>query len=138
MSLVPNIAFRIESLRAERYSFDQPPMLGINMQIMHGKPEKSPEGGYVYGFVVRVECSPPIATIDVKGSVIVVPQSDEERRMIEESAKEQTPPQPILTAVFSYVLPIAALLARELGLPPPCPPPMVQQPPSTQTMPQHT
>jgi len=124
---VPNIAFRIESIKAERYSFEVVEALGINMQIMLGKPEKGADNTYSYGFLVKVDCLPPIASIDIKGTMFVSPQSKEELEMIEKSAKEGTPPPPLIMAVYSYVLPLAALLSRELGLPPPCPPPQPQQ-----------
>jgi len=131
---VPNIAFRIESIRAERYNFDTVETLGINMQIMLGKPEKSSDTTYSYGFLVKVDCLPPIASIDIRGTLFVTPQSKEEVEMIEKSSREGTPPPPLIMAVYSYVLPLAALLARELGLPPPCPPPQPQQPQSPQRM----
>jgi len=129
---MPNIAFRVESIRAERYSFDAVETLGINMQIMLGKPEKSSDNTYSYGFLVKVDCLPPIASIDIRGTLFVTPQSKDELEMIERSSREGTPPPPLIMAVYSYVLPLAALLARELGLPPPCPPPQPQQPPTHQ------
>jgi len=118
--------FRIESIRAERYSFDAVESLGINMQIMLSKPERVAENTYSYGFLVKVDCAPPIASIDIKGTMFITLQSSDDRKLIEESMKSSPPPQ-LVVAVYSYVLPIAALLARELGLPPPCPPP---QPPT--------
>ncbi len=36
----PNLGFRLDSIRAEKYSFDVVPQLNINMNIMFGKPEK--------------------------------------------------------------------------------------------------
>ncbi len=126
---MPNIAFRIESIRAERYSFDVIEALGINMQIMLSKPEKSDNNTYSYGFLVKVDCMPPIASIDIRGMMFVTPQSKEEVDLIEKSAREGIAPPQLITAVYSYVLPLAALLSRELGLPPPCPPPQPQQAP---------
>ncbi len=126
---MPNVMFRVESIRAERYSFEAVESLGINMQIMLGKPDKVNENTYSYGFLVKVDCAPPIASIDIKGTMFVTPQTGEDMKLIEESMKSSPPPQ-LIVAVYSYVLPLAALLARELGLPPPCPPP---QPPTHAT-----
>jgi len=124
---VPNLGFRLNSIRAERYSFDAVPQLNINMNIMFGKPEKKEDGSYIIGFVIKVDCVPPIASIDIKGIVLVTPINVDESRNLEEHFKKNTIPYPLMLAVYSYTLPIIALLSRELGIPPPVQPPVQQQ-----------
>lgn len=115
---MPTISFRIDSIRAERYSFDPVPQLNINMNVMFSKPSKK-DGSYSIEFVVKIDCMPPIASINMKGIVFITPVNVDEAKKIEEDLSKPAPPQPLIATVFSYTLPIIALLSRELGLPPP-------------------
>lgn len=124
---MPTISFRIDSIRAERYSFEPVPHLNISMNIMFGKPSRR-DGSYAVEFVININCSPPIASISIKGSVFISPVSAEESRKIEADLSKQPPPQPLIAMVISYNLPIIALLSRELGIPPPVQLPL--QPPA--------
>ena len=74
---MPNLSFRIDSIRAERYSFEAIQQLNINMNIMFGKPEKR-ENSFLVGFVIKIDCTPPMASIDIKGLVIITPISQDE------------------------------------------------------------
>jgi len=131
---LPNITFRVESIRAERYSYEAVRQLNININLMLGKLEKSGEG-YRLSFVVKVDCTPPIASMDVKGSAYVTPVNPGERRELEESARTGRPAPQLAVSVYGYVFPIIALLSRELGLPPPVPPPVSQEPSKRERMP---
>ncbi|MEM1645173.1 MAG: hypothetical protein QXL96_04765 [Ignisphaera sp.] len=115
---MPTIGFRMDSIRAERYSFEPIPQLNINMNIVLGKPTKK-DGNYMVEFIIKIDCSPPIASIDVKGVLFISPLNTEEAKKIDEDLSKSSPPQPIVNMVFSYTLPIIAFLSRELGLPPP-------------------
>ncbi len=115
---MPNLSFRIDSVRAERYYFETVHQLNINMNIMFGKPEKK-DKNFLIGFVIKIDCIPPTASIDIKGLVIVTPiNQDEYTRLGEEFGKGMVP-YPLTVAIYSYTLPIIALLSRELGIPPP-------------------
>lgn len=124
---MPNITFRVESIRAERYSYEAVRQLNININLMLGR-LKSHGEGYRLSFVVKVDCTPPIASMDVKGSAYVTPVNSGERRELEESIKTGRPAPQLAASVYGYVFPIIALLSRELGLPPPIPPPPSQKP----------
>ncbi|MEM0005819.1 MAG: hypothetical protein QXJ56_00130 [Ignisphaera sp.] len=115
---MPNLSFRIDSVRAERYSFELVHQLNINMNIMFGKPE-SKDNSFLIGFVVKIDCTPPMASIDIKGLVIVTPMNQDEYIKLGEEFKKGTMPYPLVIAVYSYTLPIISLLSRELGIPPP-------------------
>jgi len=116
-----NITFRLENIRAERYTFEPVKQLGININIMLGKLEKK-DSILETSFVVKLECRPPIASIDVKGTLYFTPTTREER--LDEKALSNQ----LANMVYSYVLPIIALLSRELGLPPPVPQPASKAP----------
>jgi len=78
------------------------------------------------GFVFKLDCNPPIATLDIRGTTFIVALNDEEKRQLENEFSRNRIPYPVTVATFNYVLPILSLLARELGLPPPVPPPISQ------------
>ena len=128
---MPSIGFRLSSIRAERYSFDPVTHLNINMNIMFGRPMKK-DSGYEIEFVLKIDCAPPIASIDLKGSVVVVPIDSSEAKKLDEDFSKPVPPQQLVVAVYSYVLPIVALLSRELALPPPVQIPIPTKPPDTE------
>jgi len=124
---LPNLGFRIDGVRAERYSLEPVPQLNINMNLMFGKPEKR-DNNYVLGFVIKIDCNPPVASIDVKGVVMVSPINADEAKVLGEEFQKGSIPYPLILAVYSYALPIISLLSREMGLPPPVqPPPQTQQ-----------
>jgi hypothetical protein len=126
---VPNIVFRIDSVRAERYGLEPVPQLNINMNIMFGKPEKK-DSGYLLGFVIKIDCAPPVASIDLKGVVIVTPLNKDEAKTLEEEFKKGVP-YPLILTVYSYTLPLVSLLSREMGIPPPIQPPQPPQQPKS-------
>jgi len=126
---VPNLMFRIDSIRAERYSFEPVPQLNINVNIMFSRPEKK-DNNHIVGFVIKVDCTPPVASIDLKGVVVVTPLSSEEAKMLDEEFKKGIP-YPLILSIYSYTLPILALISREMGIPPPLQPP--QPPQQSQT-----
>ena len=120
---MPNVSFRVESIRAERYSFEAPSQLNVNVNIMLGKLERRGKA-YEASFVVKLEYTPPIASIEVKGVAHVVPTSDKEKKELEQSLKSKRTPPTIAASVYGYVFPVIALLSREVGLPPPIPMPL--------------
>ncbi|MEM2217695.1 MAG: hypothetical protein QW760_00155 [Thermofilaceae archaeon] len=120
---MPNLSFQVESIRAERYNFEAISQLGINVNIMLGKLEKS-QPGYRLSFVVKLEYSPPIASIDVKGLANITPSNEEECNSLENGVKSGQAPPAIAASIYSYLFPIIALLSREIGLPPPVPMPV--------------
>jgi len=115
---VPSIGFRIDSVRAERYSYEPVPQLNINMNIVFGKPSKK-DNSYTMDFIIKIDCTPPIASIDVKGAILITPINLNEAKKLDEEFSQPSPPQPLITAILTYTLPIIALLSRELGIPPP-------------------
>lgn len=117
------MSFRVESIRAERYSFEAVQQLSISINTMFGKPERRGDSVAI-SFLVKLDCSPPIASIDVKGVVMVTPASPEEARGLESELGRGVVPSVVLFAVHSYTIPIISLLSRELGLPPPIPLPV--------------
>lgn len=131
VKVLPNLGFRIDSVRAERYSLEPVPQLNINMNIMFGKPEKR-DNNYVFGFVIKIDCNPPVASIDLKGVVMVSPINADEAKMLSEEFQKGSIPYPLIMAVYSYTLPIISLLSREMGLPPPVQPPQQPQPQQAQ------
>jgi len=126
---VPNIGFRIDSVRAERYSLEPVPQLNINMNVMFGKPEKK-DDNYLLGFVIKIDCTPPVASIDIKGVVMVTPLNKDEAKALEEEFKKGVP-YPLLLTIYSYTLPLVSLLSREMGIPPPIQPPQPPQQPKS-------
>jgi len=120
---LPGLSFRIESVRAERYSFEPVPSLNMNVQILVSRVERE-VNGFRANFLVKLDCVPPIASIDIKGVVYVVPQNEAEKQQLEKDLGSGAVPPQLTNAIYSYTLPILALLSRELGLPPPCPPPI--------------
>lgn len=120
---MPNVSFQIESVRAERYSFEPVAQLSVNMNIVMGKIEKVGQG-FAASFLIKLEYTPPIAAVDMKGKAILAPLNEEERRELENSASTGQPPPQLVASIYSYTLPVLALLTREIGLPPPVPLPM--------------
>jgi len=94
--------------------------------MVFGKSERLADGSIRIGFVFKVDCNPPIATLDIRGSTFITATNSEELRELENQLSQNRVPPPIVVATFSYVLPLLSLLARELGLPPPVPPPIPQ------------
>jgi hypothetical protein len=115
---MPTIGFRINSIRAERYSFEPVPQLNINMNIVFGRPTKV-DNNYTVDFIIKIDCVPPIASIDIKGAVLIAPMNPDEAKKLETDFSQPSPPQQLITAVLTYTLPIIAILSRELGIPPP-------------------
>ncbi|RLG76357.1 MAG: hypothetical protein DRO12_04455 [Thermoprotei archaeon] len=126
--LLPHIAVRVESIRAERYSFDPVRMMQMNLSIMfsHGK---KVDQRFTLGYVVKIDITPPIASISVKGTCTITPSSPEEAKELEKFFKEKKVPGNIVSFIYNYVMALISLLARELGLPTPCIPPTAQQRP---------
>jgi len=91
-----------------------------------GRAERVSDSSIRLGFVFKLDCNPPIATLDIRGTALIAALSDEEKRQLENELSQNKIPYPVMVATFSYVLPILSLLARELGLPPPVPPPIPQ------------
>ncbi|MCC6050721.1 MAG: hypothetical protein LM580_08430 [Thermofilum sp.] len=120
---MPNISFQIESVRAERYSFEPVAQLSVNMNIVVGKIEKVNQG-FAASFLIKLEYAPPVAAVDMKGRALIAPLNDEERQELEKSAASGQPPPQLVASIFSYALPVLALLTREIGLPPPVPLPL--------------
>jgi hypothetical protein len=60
----------------------------------------------------------------MKGRALIAPLNDEERLELEKSAASGQPPPQLVASIYSYVLPVLALLTREIGLPPPVPLPL--------------
>lgn len=115
---MPSIGFRIDSIRAERYSHELIQQLSINMNVVFGRPTKK-DHSYMVEFIIKIDCTPPIASIDVKGLIFITPINAEEAKKLDEDFSKPSPPQPLITTVLSYTLPIISLLSRELGIPPP-------------------
>lgn len=115
---MPSIGFRIDSIRAERYSYELVQQLSINMNVVFGRPTRK-NHSYMVEFVIKIDCIPPIASIDVKGLIFITPINTEEAKKLDEDFSKLSPPQPLITTVLSYTLPIISLLSRELGIPPP-------------------
>jgi len=88
------------------------------MNIMFSKPIKK-DNTHIVEFIVKIDCIPPIASINLKGAVYITPIDQNEAKRIEEDLSNSTPPQQLFITVYSYTLPMIALLSRELGLPPP-------------------
>ncbi|MCC6045711.1 MAG: hypothetical protein LM572_02920 [Ignisphaera sp.] len=126
---MPNLGFRIDSVRAERYSLEPVPQLSINMNIMFGKPEKR-DNNYLLGFVIKIDCIPPVASIDLKGVIMITPLNKDEVKSLEEEFKKGIP-YPLILSVYSYTLPLISLLSREMGIPPPIQPPQPPQQPKS-------
>lgn len=120
---MPNLAFRIESIRAERYRFEPLAQLSANMNITVGRLERAGQG-YSTTFLIKVDYAPPVAALEVRGSVEVVPLSEEEGGELERGASTGQPLPQLITSIFAYVLPVLTLLTREIGLPPPIPMPV--------------
>ncbi len=120
---MPGISFQIESVRAERYSFEPVAQLSVNMNIVLGKIERVGQN-FAASFLIKLEYVPPVAAVDMKGKAIVAPLSDEERLELEKSVETGQPPPQLVASIYSYALPVLALLTREVGLPPPVPLPV--------------
>ncbi|MEM0490181.1 MAG: hypothetical protein QXH73_03085, partial [Ignisphaera sp.] len=101
---MPTISFRMDSIRAERYNFDPIQHLNINMNIMFSKPIKK-DNTHIVEFIVKIDCIPPIASINLKGAVYITPIDQNEAKRIEEDLSKPTPPQQLFITVYSYTLP---------------------------------
>lgn len=120
---MPNLAFRIDSIRADRYGFEAVQQLSVNMNITLGKLERVGQA-YATSFLIKVEYAPPVASVEIKGAVQATPLNEEEKSDLEKGVASGQPPPQLVASIFSYVLPVLALLTREIGLPPPVPLPL--------------
>lgn len=123
---MPHISVRVESVKAERFSFEPVAIMQMNVSMMFSQGKKEGDR-YVLSYVVKLDVNPPIASISVKGSCTVTPVNAKEGEELEKLFKEKKVPSNVAGFVYSYVMALVSLLARELGLPTPCVPPSTQR-----------
>ncbi len=66
---------------------------------------KKNDGNYIVGFMIKVDCTPPIASIDIKGVVVITQINIDESKSLEEDFKKNVIPYPLMLAVYSYTPP---------------------------------
>lgn len=118
-----NLSF--EYIHAERLS--ESPVNNANLNIQLSFPASPPrveDGVLVIRFVANITSQPPVLSLTLKGAVRMA-GSEEEVENVKKSLEEGKPDPALLHLLTSYVVFEAALLAKELGLPPaiPLPPP---------------
>jgi hypothetical protein len=87
-------------------------------------------------FVFKVNYSPSIAQLSVKGRAQVIGEEREISKMINDHKQNKPPPAPMIQAVSSIAMAEAILLSKSLGIPPPLPP-MALPPEQMQAQQQH-
>ncbi len=115
-------------IHAERVASETTGQLGINVQVTFpaSKQITVKEGEMAISFAVTVSTSPPVITIVLKGRLLIS-DKQEKLREINNSIKTGKIQPSLVQFVTSHALFEAALLTRELGLPPAIPVPIHKQ-----------
>jgi len=95
--------------------------VSVEVKLHVGPVVAAPSGELVVSYVLKIDMSPPIAEVEISGSALLRAEGSEEAaKLASEAASGRLPPQ-LIAAIFNHTIPLASLLCRELGAPPPTP-----------------
>ncbi|MCD6113752.1 MAG: hypothetical protein J7J78_00435 [Thermoprotei archaeon] len=116
-----SVTVRFTSIFAEKVSeiIPQPLQYHTQLTLPSGDIEKS-ESKLRVPFVFNMTTTPLIATITLKGYVLVTGPSNEINNIFDAINKKK-PPQSIFLTTLHYTLTEAIIMSREIGIPPPIP-----------------
>jgi len=116
-----SVTVRFTSIFAEKVSeiIPQPLQYHTQLTLPSGNIEKS-ESKLRVPFVFNMTTTPLIATITLKGYVLVTGPSNEINNIFDAINKKK-PPQSIFLTTLHYTLTEAIIMSREIGIPPPIP-----------------
>jgi hypothetical protein len=92
--------------------------VNINVLGFEGKSDVMVEAPFVF----TVNFVPSIAQISIRGRAHINGESDEIKRILDESKQQKPPPLAIVQAVSNASMAEAILLSKTLNIPPPLPP----------------
>ncbi len=115
----------VTSLSAERLwdvARPMPPQVhiavNINLLGLEGKSDVMAEAPFVF----TVNFVPSVAQISIRGRAQINGESDEIRKMLDESKQQKPPPLAVVQAVSNASMAEAILLSKAMNVPPPLPP----------------
>jgi len=116
-----SVTVRFTSILAEKVSeiIPQPLQYHSQLTLPSGDVEKS-ESKLKVPFVFNMTTTPLIATITLKGYVLVTGSSNEINDVYD-AISRKSPPQSIFLTTLHYTLTEAIIMSREIGIPPPIP-----------------
>jgi len=116
------ITVRFTSIFAERVSEKLPPQIQYHTQltIPSGDIEKHVSKLKI-PFVFNLTTTPLIATITLKGHIVVSGSEKDITNIYEDLSRKKKPPKSIFMATLHHTLTEAVIMSREIGIPPPIP-----------------
>lgn len=137
----PMITIRFTSIFAERVSENIPLQLQYHTQLTIPSGDVEKLGVKLkIPFVFNMTTTPLIATITLKGFILVAGSDTDIDKIYEDLSRKKHPPKFIFLATLHHTLTEAVIMSREIGIPPPIPLPQAQQPSieSHRTLPHET
>ncbi len=129
-----SVTVKFTSIFAEKVSemIPQPLQYHTQLTLPSGDIEKA-ENKLKVPFVFNMTTTPLIATITLKGYILVKGPSNDISNIYDAISKKK-PPQMIFLTTLHYTLTEAIIMSREIGIPPPIPLP---QPPKGEQLQPH-
>ena len=99
--------------------------IGVNINVLglEGKSDVTAEAPFVFA----VNFVPSIAQINIRGRAQINGNSEEIRKMLDDSKQQKPPPLALIQAVSNASIAEAILLSKAMNIPPPLPPLPAQQ-----------
>ncbi len=121
--LVYTVLSSISSINAERLTEALPPQIQfqVSLQMPSSQPYRRDEA-VVVPFALTISTTPPVVHISLKGQAMVVPRSDEGRKLCDQIISDKRVPAQFIQTAFMNVLADVIIISRALGVPPPLPP----------------
>ncbi|RLG75200.1 MAG: hypothetical protein DRO23_04630 [Thermoprotei archaeon] len=116
------ITVKFTSIFAERVSEKLPPQIQYHTQLTvpSGDIEKTSLKLKI-PFVFNMTTTPLVATITLKGHILVSGTEIDIKNIYEDISKKKKPPKAIFLATLHQTLTEAIIMSREIGIPPPIP-----------------
>lgn len=113
----------ISSITAEKLTEALPPQIQfqVNLHMPSSQPYRRDEA-VVIPFALTISTIPPVVHISLKGQTMVVPRSDEGKKLCNQIISEKKVPTQFIQTAFMNVLADVVIISKTLGVPPPLPP----------------
>lgn len=113
----------ISSITAERLTEALPPQIQfqVNLHMPSSQPYRRDEA-VVIPFALTISTTPPVVHISLKGQTMIIPRSDEGRKLCNQVISEKKVPAQFIQTAFMNVLADVVIISKTLGVPPPLPP----------------
>ncbi|MEM1532953.1 MAG: hypothetical protein QW369_02080 [Desulfurococcaceae archaeon] len=113
----------VSSITAEKLTEVLPPQIQfqVNLHMPSSQPYRRDEA-VVIPFALTISTIPPVVHISLKGQTMIVPRSDEGKKLCNQIISEKKVPAQFIQTAFMNVLADVVIISKTLGVPPPLPP----------------